>query len=107
MNNNKFFFFFLKKIFSKWNVGSQMTKLKLALSHDETKLLSAGYNIKMWDLQSKQVLKTFTGHATRIVSTIFSAKDEICVTSAEHDRFINIWRCQGEDGNNGNLAGKS
>jgi U3 small nucleolar RNA-associated protein 5 len=83
-----------------------MTKLKLALSHDETKLLSVGHRFKMWDLKSKKVLKTFTGHATRIINAIFSAKDEICVTSAEHDRFINIWKCQGEDGDNNILAGK-
>ncbi|RIA95750.1 WD40-repeat-containing domain protein [Glomus cerebriforme] len=89
-------------VISKWNIGSQMTNFKLALSHDETKLLSVGHNMKMWDLRSKQVLKTFTGHATRITNVMFSAKDEIFITSAEHDRFINIWKCQGEDSDNGN-----
>ncbi|GES86925.1 WD repeat-containing protein 43 [Rhizophagus clarus] len=81
-------------VISKWNVGSQMTKHKLALSHDETKLLSVGHSIIMLDLQSKQILKTFTGHATRITNIMFSTKDELFITSAEHDRFINIWKCQ-------------
>ncbi len=101
-----FYFHCFFKIFSKWNVDLQMTKFKLALSHDETKLLSAGHTIKMWDLQSKQVLKTFNGHATRITNIMFSTKDEICISSAEHDRFINIWKCQDRDSNNINLAGK-
>lgn len=79
-----------------------MTKYKLTLSHDETKLLSVGHSIIMWDLQSKKILKTFTGHATRITNVMFSAKDELFITSAEHDRFINIWKCQ----DNGNLDGK-
>src|SRR6266487_738471 len=94
------------KSFSKWNVGSQMTKYKLALTHDETKLLSVGHSIKMWDLQSKQILKTFTGHTTRITNIMFSAKDELFITSAERDRFINIWKFQGEDSVNGNMDGK-
>ncbi|PKC07834.1 WD40 repeat-like protein [Rhizophagus irregularis] len=88
-----------ESVISKWNVGSQMTKYKLGLSHDETKLLSVGHSIIMWDLQSKEIHKTFTGHATRITNIMFSAKDYLFITSAEHDRFINIWKCQ----DNGNL----
>ncbi|CAG8648443.1 4605_t:CDS:10 [Funneliformis caledonium] len=93
-----------EKVISNWNVDSQMAKFKLALSHDETKILSAGHTIKMWDLQSKQVLKTFTGHATRITNIMFSAKDEICISSAEHDRYINIWKFLDGDNDNGNPA---
>ncbi|CAI2181067.1 2791_t:CDS:10 [Funneliformis geosporum] len=93
-----------EKVISNWNVDSQMTKFKLALSHDETKILTAGHTIKLWDLRSKQVLKTFTGHATRIGNILFSAKDEICISSAEHDRYINIWKVLDGDGYDGNPA---
>ncbi|CAG8727129.1 2507_t:CDS:2, partial [Dentiscutata heterogama] len=64
-------------IISKWKVDSQTTKYIITLSHDETKLLSAGHTIKLWDLRSKQVLKSFTGHVSIITNIMFSASDDI------------------------------
>ncbi|CAG8603059.1 24388_t:CDS:2 [Gigaspora rosea] len=82
---------------SKWKVDSQTTKYIITLSHDETKLLSAGHTIKLWDLRLKQVLKSFTGHVSIITNIMFSVSDDICVSTAEHDRFINIWQCKGNE----------
>ncbi|CAG8432901.1 4730_t:CDS:2 [Diversispora eburnea] len=94
-----------ENVISKWKLDAQTTKFIISLSHDETKLLTAGHTIKLWDLQTKQVLKSFTGHASTITNIIFSSDDDICVSIAEHDRFINIWKCQDDDGTQGvNLA---
>ncbi|CAG8743528.1 10843_t:CDS:2, partial [Cetraspora pellucida] len=84
-------------VISKWKVDTQTTKYIITLSHDETKLLSAGHTIKLWDLRSKQVLKSFTGHVSIITNIMFSASDDFCVSTAEHDRFINIWQCHGNE----------
>ncbi|CAG8504930.1 17660_t:CDS:2, partial [Racocetra persica] len=84
-------------VISKWKVDTQTTKYIITLSHDETKLLSAGHTIKLWDLRSKQVLKSFTGHVSIITNIMFSTSDDLCVSTAEHDRFINIWQCHGNE----------
>ncbi|RUP43476.1 WD40-repeat-containing domain protein, partial [Jimgerdemannia flammicorona] len=77
---------------SNWKADIKSIK-KIALSYGETKLLAAGHTIKMWDLDTRTVVKKFTGHASAITSIVFSANDTICASTAEHDRYINIWDC--------------
>ncbi|CAJ0768902.1 16836_t:CDS:2 [Entrophospora sp. SA101] len=63
----------------------------------EIGLLSTNNDIKLWDLETKKVIKTFTGHASIITNIIFSNDNKVCVSSAEHDRYINVWRCQNDN----------
>ncbi|CAH1766430.1 1975_t:CDS:2 [Entrophospora sp. SA101] len=84
------------KEIGKWKDAKQIPK-HLAISHDGERLLSTNNDIKLWDLETKKVIKTFTGHASIITNIIFSNDNKVCVSSAEHDRYINVWRCQNDN----------
>ncbi|ORX92225.1 NUC189-domain-containing protein [Basidiobolus meristosporus CBS 931.73] len=66
----------------------------ISLSHNESVLAVAAHSIELWDLESQQVIKKFTGHASVITNLVFSPNDEICISCAEHDRFVNLWDCR-------------
>ncbi|KAG9295394.1 hypothetical protein G9A89_013423 [Geosiphon pyriformis] len=90
-------------VISKWKADSVCTR-SLALSHDERILASAGHTIILWDLESKQLIKKLTGHASLITKILFGSNDNICISTAEHDRFINVWDCRKDSDSNGNIT---
>ncbi|XP_068752462.1 WD repeat-containing protein 43-like isoform X2 [Montipora capricornis] len=71
-------------------------------------LLSAGRSIKLWNLETKEILKSFAGHATPVTSLLFipntlprdsnanhvpsnGVSGHYFLSGAEQDRLINIW----------------
>ncbi|CAG8569225.1 5772_t:CDS:2 [Ambispora gerdemannii] len=92
-----------RNVVSKWKADSKVTK-KLALSHNQSRLITTGYTIKLWDLNSKKVIRNYTGHTSLINNIIFMASDNMCISAAEDDRFINVWDCQGNIEGGVNLA---
>ncbi|KAG2184959.1 hypothetical protein INT43_000872 [Umbelopsis isabellina] len=86
---------------SKWKADSKSVN-KLNLNHSETKLATAGHTINIWDLATKKISKKFTGHASTITRVVFGPHDDICVSIAENDRYVNVWDCsnQSEDSSN-------
>ncbi|KAJ3171134.1 hypothetical protein HDU88_008170 [Geranomyces variabilis] len=64
---------------------------KIALSHDGSRLMTAGHAIKLWDLSTRQLLKTLPGHASEVIRLQFSADDKTCVSAADDDRHIGVW----------------
>lgn len=64
----------------------------LALSCDE-KLITASCSIKLWDIEKKQVLKTFVGHASDVfmLLEVPGDHDSYFVSAAKGDRMISAW----------------
>uniref|UniRef100_A0A4W3GJJ7 WD repeat domain 43 n=1 Tax=Callorhinchus milii TaxID=7868 RepID=A0A4W3GJJ7_CALMI len=109
---------------AEWNARTGKVKCKwkaekgsvscLCISPDGKMLLSAGRGIKLWDLETKEVYKKFTGHSTAVTSLTFAAIrpandsppfDGITglyfLSGAAHDRILNVWqvRSDGKDKN--------
>ncbi|KAI8391193.1 WD40-repeat-containing domain protein [Radiomyces spectabilis] len=98
----------------EWNLedGTEITKWKtevknarkLKLSHDETKLAIASHRIHLYDVKTREVIKQYTGHASYVSHLAFSPKDDILVSSAEDDRYMNVWDSQTDNQNTNNLS---
>jgi WD40 repeat protein len=65
----------------------------VALSPDEQIIASgsADKTIKLWHLQSGELLGTFTGHANTVTALSFTASGEMLV-SGSLDKTIKIWQ---------------
>lgn len=64
----------------------------LSLSRDGQTLLSAGADgiIRVWDLQSGQILRTLTGHTNAIYKAEFSPNEKL-IGSSSRDQSVRIW----------------
>ncbi|KAI8644881.1 WD40-repeat-containing domain protein [Parasitella parasitica] len=88
---------------SKWKADAKNVR-KLKLSHDEKKLATAGHTITLWDLDTHAVIKKFTGHASAIKELSFSHQDDVLVSNAQDDRYVNVWDAQSNNTNSNNLT---
>ncbi|KAF9903240.1 WD repeat-containing protein 43 [Linnemannia zychae] len=88
---------------SKFHADNKSVK-KIQLDHEENMLLTAGHNMKLWDLTSREIIKSFTGHASAITNVVFSANDKFLASTAEQDRFINLWDCTRDNQQEGNIT---
>ncbi|XP_069743810.1 WD repeat-containing protein 43 isoform X2 [Narcine bancroftii] len=103
----------------EWSVSTGKVKCKwkaekgsisyLCLSPDGQMLLSAGRGITLWNLETKEVYRKFTGHATAVSSLAFATvrppndsqpSDEITglyfLSGAVHDRLLNVWQVRSD-----------
>ncbi|KAM9635538.1 WD repeat-containing protein 43 [Trichechus inunguis] len=96
------------KVKCKWK-GDSSSVSSLCISPDGKMLLSAGRTIKLWVLETKEVYRHFTGHATPVSSLMFTTIrppnesqpfDGITglyfLSGAVHDRLLNIWQVRSE-----------
>uniref|UniRef100_F7BD58 WD repeat domain 43 n=1 Tax=Ornithorhynchus anatinus TaxID=9258 RepID=F7BD58_ORNAN len=96
------------KVKCKWK-GDNSSVKSLCLSPDGRMLLSAGRTIKLWDLETKEVYRHFTGHATAVSSLMFTTIrppnesqpfDGITglyfLSGAVHDRLLSVWQVRSE-----------
>ncbi|KAF9183780.1 WD repeat-containing protein 43 [Haplosporangium sp. Z 767] len=88
---------------SKFHADSKAVK-KIQLNHEETMILTAGHSMKLWDIESRETIKSFTGHASAITNVVFSANDKFLASTAEQDRFINLWDCTRDNQQEGNIT---
>ncbi|KAG0346444.1 WD repeat-containing protein 43 [Podila humilis] len=88
---------------SKFQAETKSVK-KVRLNHEETMILTAGHSMTLWDMESRETIKHFTGHASAITNVIFSANDKFLASTAEQDRFINLWDCTRENQQEGNIT---
>ncbi|CAN2391209.1 WD repeat-containing protein 43 [Pristimantis euphronides] len=92
----------------KWK-GDNSSVSSLCISPDGKMLLSAGRTIKLWDLETKEVTRQFTGHSTAVTSLMFipvraSADSQTPLDSSSlyflsgsiHDRLISVWQVRAE-----------
>uniref|UniRef100_A0A8C0EDZ4 WD repeat domain 43 n=1 Tax=Bubo bubo TaxID=30461 RepID=A0A8C0EDZ4_BUBBB len=96
------------KVKCKWK-GDNSSVTSLCISPDGKMLLSAGRTIKLWDLETKEVYRNFTGHATSVSSLMFTtvkpmnenkAFDGITglyfLSGAIHDRLLSVWQVRSD-----------
>ncbi|NXU95652.1 WDR43 protein, partial [Xiphorhynchus elegans] len=87
----------------KWK-GDNSSVTCLCISPDGKMLLSAGRTIKLWDLETKEVYRHFTGHATSVSSLMFTTVKPVnestpfdgitglyFLSGAIHDRLLSVW----------------
>ncbi|KAG0223148.1 WD repeat-containing protein 43 [Actinomortierella wolfii] len=96
-----FWLFFLYD--SKFQADQKAVK-KIQLNHQETMILTAGHSMKLWNLETRDLIKTFTGHASAITNIIFSPDDTFVASTAEQDRFINLWDATRDNQQEGNIT---
>uniref|UniRef100_A0A8C0BFL1 WD repeat domain 43 n=1 Tax=Buteo japonicus TaxID=224669 RepID=A0A8C0BFL1_9AVES len=91
------------KVKCKWK-GDNSSVTSLCISPDGKMLLSAGRTIKLWDLETKEVYRHFTGHATSVSSLMFTTVKPMnenksfdgitglyFLSGAIHDRLLSVW----------------
>ncbi|XP_020010134.1 WD repeat-containing protein 43 [Castor canadensis] len=96
------------KVKCKWK-GDNSSVSSLCISPDGKMLLSAGRTIKLWVLETKEVYRHFTGHATPVSSLMFTTVrppnesqpfDGVTglyfLSGAVHDRLLNVWQVRSE-----------
>ncbi|KYO43468.1 WD repeat-containing protein 43 isoform A [Alligator mississippiensis] len=96
------------KVKCKWK-GDNSSVSSLCISPDGKMLLSAGRTIKLWDLETKEVYRHFTGHATAVSSLMFTTVrppnenqpfDGITglyfLSGAVHDRLLSVWQIRSD-----------
>ncbi|XP_056249939.1 WD repeat-containing protein 43 [Seriola aureovittata] len=94
------------KMRSKWK-ADRAAVTSLCVSHDGKLLLSAGQIIKMWDLDTKEVYRKFTGHSTAVTTLSFAttrppdSNGLYFLSGAAHDRLLSVWQVR-EDGKDKN-----
>ncbi|XP_068437153.1 WD repeat-containing protein 43 [Clinocottus analis] len=91
---------------SKWK-ADRAAVTSLCVSPDGKLLLSAGQIIKMWDLDTKEVYRKFTGHSTAVTTLRFAttrppdSNGLYFLSGAAHDRLLSVWQVR-EDGKDKN-----
>uniref|UniRef100_A0A8C5KUA6 WD repeat-containing protein 43 n=1 Tax=Jaculus jaculus TaxID=51337 RepID=A0A8C5KUA6_JACJA len=96
------------KVKCKWK-GDNSSVSALCISPDGKMLLSAGRTIKLWVLETKDIYRHFTGHATSVSSLMFTtirSSNEsqpfdgvtglYFLSGAVHDRLLNVWQVRSE-----------
>ncbi|KAM4902707.1 WD repeat-containing protein 43 isoform 2-T2 [Sylvia borin] len=96
------------KVKCKWK-GDNGSITCLCISPDGKMLLSAGRTIKLWDLETKEVYRHFTGHATSVSSLMFTTVKPMneskpfdgitglyFLSGAIHDRLLSVWQIRSD-----------
>ncbi|KAG0302410.1 WD repeat-containing protein 43 [Dissophora globulifera] len=88
----------------EWDITQGVEMSKFQADAKASMILTAGHSMKLWELESQEVIKNFTGHASAITNVVFSANDTFLASTAEQDRFINLWDCTRENQQEGNIT---
>ncbi|XP_044257003.1 WD repeat-containing protein 43, partial [Tribolium madens] len=88
-----------RNVNTKWIAGNDKI-YAILLTPLGDKLLTASKSIKLWDVESKEVLKTFTGHSSPVTMLEYiNAGNAYVVSGSKGDRLLSCWNLN-EDGKN-------
>jgi len=75
--------------------GHEDSVLSVALFTDNTKIISGSKdrNIKLWDIETGDCLRTFIGHTKSVLSVVVFS-DNTKILSASKDHTIKIWEVE-------------
>ncbi|KAJ8680421.1 hypothetical protein QAD02_016208 [Eretmocerus hayati] len=82
-----------KAVKCKWKSGKGKVT-SLAVLPEGKSLLSGERTIKWWDLETKQVIGTFTGHANQVNALCcakINSETNYLISSANGDDFLSVW----------------
>jgi WD40 repeat protein len=54
-------------------------------------LITADYDLKLWDIETLALLHSFTGHATSVSQLIITQDGKHCLSAAAEDRYTSVW----------------
>lgn len=77
----------------KWKSGKAKVTA-LAVMQDGKSLISAERIIKWWNLSTKQIIRTFTGHAGQVTSLnpiTVNKNSSYLISGASEDGYLSIW----------------
>lgn len=77
----------------KWKSGKGKTT-SLAVTEDGKSLLSGERIVKWWDLSSKQLIRTFTGHANQVTclcTVKVASRSNYVISGARGDGCLSVW----------------
>ncbi|KAK2586858.1 hypothetical protein KPH14_009796 [Odynerus spinipes] len=77
----------------KWKSGKAKVTA-LAVTQDGKSIISAERIIKWWDLSTKQIIRTFTGHAgqvTSLNSITVNKNTSYLISGASEDGYLSVW----------------
>jgi WD40 repeat protein len=77
-----------------------MTKIEIRGSI----LVTGDYDVKLWDVESFALIKSFTGHATRVSQLIITHDGKYCLSSASEDRYTSVWSLDLTFDNDGKMS---
>ncbi|CAG5127789.1 unnamed protein product, partial [Candidula unifasciata] len=92
----------------KWKCDSAGVQSLCQCSHNQ--LLTAGHKIKLWDLSTRTLLQTFTGHSSPVfrLLPVSLTPDNLdasyALSAAVDDRHINVWYCDESSHENNSVA---
>lgn len=91
-----------KKIVNKWKIGNERVTAVLAIP-ESNQLLTASKNIKLWDTDAKEVLRTFTGHKSEVMFLHYLIPqvkgDSYFVSGSKGDRTLSCWSLNSSSSN--------
>ncbi|HEY9742041.1 MAG TPA: tellurite resistance TerB C-terminal domain-containing protein, partial [Coleofasciculaceae cyanobacterium] len=71
--------------------SNQGSVLSIAVSPDGRTLLSAGNDIRLWNLDSRELLEGFSEHSSKVCAVAFSSSGENFISSSQ-DETVKIWQ---------------
>ncbi|KAL1517688.1 hypothetical protein ABEB36_001423 [Hypothenemus hampei] len=87
-----------KELKTQWKGGNETITAILVLP-DGNSLLTASKNIKLWNIESRKVLCTFTGHSTDVVLMHYVSlpgADSYIISGSKADRLLSCWNLNQE-----------
>lgn len=83
-----------KQVKSKWRCNKGKITC-ICVSDDGEFCVTGSHTLQLWDVKSKKVLKTYTGHHSEVVSLVFVNKQYFLSCGSE-DRHITVWTTKGD-----------
>ena len=73
-------------------MGHENIVQSVCISNDSKLIISGSQDnsIKVWDIESKAIIKSFTGHEKRVYSVCITNDTKFIVSGSE-DNTINVW----------------